>query len=148
MEKVANMPSGVGLGQYFCVVVVDTTCYSKNQSLTSTFVDKTRHRVWYGNKSYVAHLRVFGCDSFMHVPKKKMSKLDYKVEKCIFCQLQRWNKRLKIVESFNKIVKMWSLEKLRELPKMNMNPQEKDQRKWRLSYRIKDLIPLRKNHLN
>lgn len=47
-------------------------------------VDKTPHEVWSSKKPYVAHLRVFGCDAFLHVPKEKMSKLDNKVEKCIF----------------------------------------------------------------
>jgi hypothetical protein len=30
------------------------------------------------------HLRVFGCDAHVHVPKENRSKLDNKVEKCIF----------------------------------------------------------------
>jgi hypothetical protein len=32
----------------------------------------------------VAHLKVFGCDAFVHVQKEKRSKLDKKVVKCIF----------------------------------------------------------------
>ena len=38
--------------------------------------------VW--SKHFVAHLIIFGCESFMHVPKEKRSKLDNKAEKCIF----------------------------------------------------------------
>ncbi|MCZ2221996.1 hypothetical protein NUW87_11605, partial [Corynebacterium pilbarense] len=30
------------------------------------------------------HPRVFGCDAYVHVPKENRSKLDKKVEKCIF----------------------------------------------------------------
>ena len=56
----------------------------KNRSPTSTLVDKTPHEVWYGKKSSIAHLKIFGCDSFMHVPLEKRSKLDNKAEKCIF----------------------------------------------------------------
>ena len=33
---------------------------------------------------FISHLRVFGCDAFMHVPKEKMSKLDNNNKKCIF----------------------------------------------------------------
>ena len=32
----------------------------------------------------LAHLRVFGCDVFMHVPKENKRKLDNKAKKCIF----------------------------------------------------------------
>ena len=56
----------------------------KNQSPTSTLVDKNPCEVWSGKKPSIAHLRVFRCDAFMHVPKEKRSKLDNKAEKCIF----------------------------------------------------------------
>jgi hypothetical protein len=46
--------------------------------------DKTPHEVWYGNKPSLQHLRVFGCDAYVHVPKENRSKMDNKVEKCIF----------------------------------------------------------------
>ena len=74
----------VGLGQEFWALVVDTACYLKNRSPTSTLVDKTPYEVWFGQKPSVAHLRVFGCEAFVHVPKEKRSKLDNKAEKCIF----------------------------------------------------------------
>jgi hypothetical protein len=35
-------------------------------------------------KTSLQHLRVFGCDAYVHVPKKNRSKLDKRVEKCIF----------------------------------------------------------------
>ena len=56
----------------------------KNRSSTSTVVDKTPHEVWSGKEPSIAHLKIFGCDAFMHVPKEKRSKLDNKAEKCIF----------------------------------------------------------------
>ena len=46
--------------------------------------DKNPHEVWSSKKPSIAHLKVFGCDAFMHVPKEKMSKPDNKTEKCIF----------------------------------------------------------------
>ena len=78
------MLSGAGLEWEFWAVVVDTACYLKNISPTSTLVNKTPHEVWSGKNPSIAHLRVFGCDAFMHVPKDKRSKLDNKVEKCMF----------------------------------------------------------------
>ena len=84
MEKARSMLNGAGLGQEFWVVVVDSTCYLKNQSPTSALVEKTTHDVWSGKKPSIAHLIIFGCDAFMHVPKEKMNKMDNKEEKCIF----------------------------------------------------------------
>jgi hypothetical protein len=46
--------------------------------------DKTPHEVWTGKKPSLEHLKVFGCDAYVHVPKESRSKLDNKVEKCIF----------------------------------------------------------------
>ena len=84
MEKVRSMLSDIGLGQEFWAVVVDTTCYLKNQSPTSALVDKTPHEVWSDKNPCIAYLIIFGCDAFIHVPKEKRSKLDNKAEKCIF----------------------------------------------------------------
>jgi hypothetical protein len=36
------------------------------------------------NKLDVSHLRVFGCITYVHVLNEKRSKLNPKVEKCIF----------------------------------------------------------------
>ena len=37
-----------------------------------------------GTKPNVAHLKVFGCIAYVHVPDELRTKLDPKVEKCIF----------------------------------------------------------------
>ena len=80
MEKTRSMLSGAGLGQEFWALVVDTACYLKNKSPTSALVDKTPYEVWSGKKTSVAHLRVFGYEAFMHVPKEKRSKVDNKAK--------------------------------------------------------------------
>ena len=46
--------------------------------------DKTPHEVWTGKKPSLSHLRVFGCDAYVHVPNQKRTKLDNKSETCIF----------------------------------------------------------------
>ena len=65
------MLSGAGLGQEFWAVAVDTACYLKNKSPTSALVEKTPHEVWSSKKPSIAHIRVLGCDAFMHVSKEK-----------------------------------------------------------------------------
>eukprot|EP00253_Pinus_taeda_P013710 PITA_13710 len=78
------MLSGVGLGQEFWVEAVDTACYLVKRSPLSASNDKTPQEVWMGKKPSLSHLRVFGCDAYVHVPKEKRTKLDSKSEKCIF----------------------------------------------------------------
>jgi hypothetical protein len=41
-------------------------------------------RVWTGEDASYAHLKVFGCKTFAHVPKKQRLKLDDKATSCIF----------------------------------------------------------------
>jgi hypothetical protein len=84
MEKARSMLSGVGLGQEFRAEAVSTTCYLVNWSASSAFNDKTPHEVRSGKKPSLQHLKVFGCDAYVHVPKENRSKMDKKVEKCIF----------------------------------------------------------------
>eukprot|EP00253_Pinus_taeda_P036449 PITA_36449 len=84
MERERSMLSGARLGREFWAEAVETTCYLVNRSPSSALEDKTPQEVWTGKKLYVSHLRVFGCDAYVHVPKEERTKLDSKSEKCIF----------------------------------------------------------------
>jgi hypothetical protein len=84
MEKARSMLSSAMLGQEFWVEAVSTACYLVNRSPSSALDDTTPHEVWSRKKPSLQHLRVFGCDAYVHVPKENRSKLDNKDEKCIF----------------------------------------------------------------
>eukprot|EP00253_Pinus_taeda_P016081 PITA_16081 len=84
IEMARSMLSGARLGQEFWVEAVETSCYLVNRSPSTTLEDKTPQEVSTGKKPSLSHLRVFGCDAYVHVPKEKMTKLDSKSEKCIF----------------------------------------------------------------
>jgi transposase InsO family protein len=84
MEKARCMLSGVGIGQEFWAEAVDTACNMVNRSPSSTLGDKTQQEVWTGKEPSFTHLKVFGCDAYVHVPKENRSKLDKKAEKYIF----------------------------------------------------------------
>ena len=71
MERARSMLSGAGLGQELWAEAVDTACYLVNRSPSSALDDKTPQKVWTGKKPSLSHLRVFGCDAYVHVPKKK-----------------------------------------------------------------------------
>ena len=63
---------------------METTCYLVNRSPSLVLEDKTPQEVWTGKKPSLSHLRIFGCDAYVHVPKEKRTKLDSNYEKCIF----------------------------------------------------------------
>jgi hypothetical protein len=84
LEKIRSMLSGAELGHEFWEEALGTTCYLVNQSPSSTLDEKNPHEVWTKKKPSIQHLRVFGCDAYVHVPKENRSKLDKKDEKCIF----------------------------------------------------------------
>jgi hypothetical protein len=84
MEKARSMLSDVELGQEFWAEVVGTSCYLVNPSPSSMLDDRTPHEVWTGKKPSLEHLRVFGYDAYVHVPKKNRINMDKKDEKCIF----------------------------------------------------------------
>jgi hypothetical protein len=84
MENARNMLSGVVLTQELWVEAVNTTKYFVNRSPSSVLVNSTPHEVWLGKKPSLSHLKVFGYDTFVHVPEEKRNKLDNKAIKCIF----------------------------------------------------------------
>jgi hypothetical protein len=58
----------------------------KNRTLTRSVVSRTPYKAWHGSgkKPSLKHLRVFGCLAFVHVPKQKRKKLDYRATPSIF----------------------------------------------------------------
>ena len=84
MEKAISMLSGIELGQAFSAKAVETACYLANRSPSLVLEEKTPHELWIGKKPSLSHMRVFGCDAYVHVPKEKRIKLDNKFERCIF----------------------------------------------------------------
>ncbi len=69
---------------YFWAEAVATVVYIMNRTPTAAVHGMTPEETFTGKKPNVSHLRVFGCIAYVHVPDEKRSKLDPKVEKCIF----------------------------------------------------------------
>ena len=78
------MLNDASLSQDYWAKAVDTACYVMNKLSMSDLVDKTCYEAWASKSPSLAHLRVFGCDAFVHIPKEKRKKLKNKLEKCIF----------------------------------------------------------------
>ena len=71
IEKARNMLTGASITQEFWEEAVDMVCYLVNRSLSKDLVDKTPYEAWTNKKPSLAHLRVFGCEACLHVPKEK-----------------------------------------------------------------------------
>ena len=63
---------------------VNTVIYLVNGSPLVPLDFDIPQRVWTGKDVSYAHLKVFGCKAFMHVPNEQRSKLDDKSTLCIF----------------------------------------------------------------
>jgi hypothetical protein len=105
------MLSGVGLGKEYGAKKVGIACYVVNRSLSSALDDKTPQEIWIGKKPSLTHLRVFGCDAYVHVPKENKSNLDKKDENCIFIRhkdglkgYKLWNPKTKNVAYIRDVV--------------------------------------------
>jgi hypothetical protein len=80
-------------------------------SPSSVLFDMTPHEVWSSKNPSVSHLKVFGCDAFVHVPKEKRSKMDKKEVKYIFIVYKGGMKGYKLWDPSSReqcIVELWS----------------------------------------
>ena len=63
------MLSNVGLGKEFWVEAVNTTVYLINKEPSSPLDFEVLEEKWLGKNISYDHLKVFGCEAFIHVPK-------------------------------------------------------------------------------
>jgi hypothetical protein len=84
IKQLKSMLNGVRLGKELWAEAVCTTCYLVNISPSSVLDYKTPQEVWTVKKPSLTHLKVFGCEDYVHVPKENNSNIDKKDEKCIF----------------------------------------------------------------
>ena len=63
---------------------METTSYLANRSPLLALEDKTPNEVWTAKKPSLSHLKVFGCDAYVHVPNDERIELNSKSERCIF----------------------------------------------------------------
>ncbi|XP_016725652.1 uncharacterized protein [Gossypium hirsutum] len=68
------------LPKTFWAEAVNTTVYLQNKLLTKALAQKTPFEAWFRFKPSLAHLRVFGCVCYAHVPVAKRDKLAKKAQ--------------------------------------------------------------------
>lgn len=77
---------------------VNTAVYVLNRTPTSRDPTATSYELWTGRKPSVSHLRVFGEDAFVHVPKQFRRKLNPKSKKVTFVAYQGDSKNYRLYD--------------------------------------------------
>ena len=78
------MLSNSKLEKNFWAEAVRTACYLINRSPTTALDGGIPKEVWSGKNLNYSHLKIFGCEAFVHIPKGNRTKLEDKSMKCIF----------------------------------------------------------------
>jgi hypothetical protein len=84
MEAVKTMIHDQDLPMHLWAEASRTIVYLQNKLSQSALGFKTPKEIFFGNKSEVSHLKIFGCPVFVHIPKEKRTKLDPSGKKGIF----------------------------------------------------------------
>lgn len=84
VESARSMLSRADLPTEFWAEALNTAVYLRNRSPTSTVKGSTPHECFFGHKPDISHLKVFGCQAFLHIPDKLRKKFDEKCRQVIF----------------------------------------------------------------
>jgi len=84
VESARSMLFNTKLSRCLWAEAVNTAIYLLNRMQTTQTPNSTPYELWFGQKPTLNHVKVFGCEAFVHVPDQKRSKLDPKSHKLIF----------------------------------------------------------------
>ncbi len=103
-EMARSLLSHCGLPKEFWSDAVNYSIHIRNRCLTTVNNDKSPFEMWTGQKPSVAHIRIFGCDAYMHVKDADRSKLDDKSIECVLIGYSDYNRGYKLYSVHNKKV--------------------------------------------
>lgn len=72
----------------FWAEAAKTAVYLRNLSPTVAVHGMTPYECWHGSKPDVNHLRIFGCNAYVHIPNQNSEKLNSKSLTCVFIGYQ------------------------------------------------------------
>jgi len=78
VERARSMLHASGLPKELWAEACNTAVYILNRSGPTPVKDKTTLELWTGPYATLGHLRVFGTECYMHIPKQKRHKWDQK----------------------------------------------------------------------
>ena len=77
-----------------------------NRIPTKILSNQVPEEAWNGRKCSIAHLRIFGCVTYSHIPDKIRKKLDDHSEKCIFIGYSDMSKAYRLYNPITKKMNM------------------------------------------
>jgi hypothetical protein len=78
VEATRSMLHHRNIPLHFWGEAIQTATYTLNRTYSWLQPLSTPYERWFGQKLSLAHMRIFGCDTFIHVPKDKRKKLESK----------------------------------------------------------------------
>lgn len=84
VEKARCMMYNADLPKPIWAEAIATAAYVVNRSPTKSLEEMTPYEMWTGRKPVLSHMRIFGSESMVHIPKERRQKWDKKSEKMIF----------------------------------------------------------------
>jgi hypothetical protein len=79
VEAARSMLQSKKLPNKLWAEAINTAAYVLNRTVPTKIDNKTPYEVWTGKQAPTDHLKIFGTECFVHVPKQKRQKLDAKV---------------------------------------------------------------------
>ncbi|UYV70125.1 hypothetical protein LAZ67_7001880 [Cordylochernes scorpioides] len=75
---------------------VNTAVYLLNRCTTKVLGNSTPYEIWYKRKPSILHLKTFGCNAYVHIPKDNRKKLDKKSIHTFFVGYTETNKNYRM----------------------------------------------------
>jgi hypothetical protein len=98
VERARAMLSYANLDSSFWAEAVNTANYCKNRSPTVAVNNITPYEAWTGQKPDLAHMKIFGCLAYMHVPKQQRKKWNDKAKEMIFVGYSHESKGYRLMD--------------------------------------------------
>lgn len=83
VESARTMLTAKNLPRKLWAEAVNTAIYILNRCLSFQTNNTTPFELWYKRKPELSHIRIFGSDAYVHVPKEQRKKWDPKSKKLI-----------------------------------------------------------------
>lgn len=99
MELARSMIHTHSVGVNLWAEASATAVYVLNRVTCKSSPNTTPYQGWHGVKPNVSHMRVSGCEAFMHVPKDERSKLEPKALKCRFVGYSETQKAYRLLDT-------------------------------------------------
>ena len=100
-EKARAMLFDAKLPKAYWAEAVNTAIYLKNHSPTQSLKNRIPEEIWTGKQVNLSHLRVFGCEAHVLIPKEKRTKLEPKTQTCKFVGYATESKGYRLINPNN-----------------------------------------------